>query len=232
MDKYVRLASLNLSKNKKKHLVLFLLVFIFSLSNIYANSRYGGQNRYRRSLAISFAANVYQIKMLTFENSIEQKFMESAYRMSLGKYFSEGFKVEASYIAGLNSIGPLFDNSTSSSKYIRIYNTRTLMLAGTYDYYINSKSFLSPKLGLGRMTYKEFYDGSLNESINQSNDTEFINVGIFYNYELFKNFTLQSGGEYFIGKTHLKFPMLSFGINYIIPATTLKSIARNCPSFF
>ncbi len=82
------------------------------------------------------------------------------------------------------------------------------------------------------MYYKEQYNGSLDESFNRNKITELVKIGLDYNFAFNDRLSARVGGEYLIGKKHHQIPMLQVGLTYFIPYTTLKRIARNCPSFF
>lgn len=230
MDKKIFCSSFESSIIKK--IIVFTILIFFVSSDGFSYIRGVRKNRYGQDITVKLDAALYQIKMINYENSVEQKFLESAMRVTVGKYYSNGFKMEASYTIGLNKVGKLFDNSESSDVYIRIYNTRMLMLTGSYDYYIDDKIYISPKLGFGRMDYKEEYDGNLTEKFNRNNISELLKIGVDYNYALSRNFSMHLGAEYLFGKDQLKFPLLTIGSTYHISSSTIKRIARNCPSIF
>lgn len=233
MDK-TNLKAILTQKLCKKTIFIFTL-FIglhFIFSDVMAiNNRYR-KNRFNESITIGISGGLMQVKMLNFESSFEQKFLESTMRITLGKYYKNGFKMEATYIYNFNNIGPLFDNSENSLKYIRIYNSRMYVFSGSYDYYLDAKNFISPMLGVGRMYYKEQYNGSLDESFNRNKISELLKIGLNYNYIINDQFSAHVGGEYLLAQKHLKIPLFHLGLTYYIPTTTIKRITRNCPAFF
>lgn len=215
-----------------KNIALLIIILSFITTDGYSYIRGVRKNRYGQDITVKLEGALYQIKMLNYESSVEQKFLESAMRVTVGKYYSNGFKMEASFTKGFNNIGKFFDNSESSDIYIRIYKTRMLLLTGSYDYYIDDKIFITPKIGFGRMDYKENYSGNLTESFTKNNITELFKIGVDYNYAINRNISTQLGVEYLFGKDHLKFPLLTIGTTYHISNSTVKRIARNCPSIF
>jgi hypothetical protein len=233
MDKTKCSTRLNQAINKKIRCVFILLI---ALNFIYVDGK-ANQSRYRKSrynesITIGISGGLMQVKMLNFETSFEQKFLESAMGITLGKYYKNGLKMEATYIYNFSKIGPFFDNSENNLKYIRIHKSRMYLLTGSYDFYLDPKNFISPKFGVGRMYYKEQYNGSLDESFNRNKITELVKIGLDYNFAFNDRLSAHVGGEYLIGKKHHQIPMLHIGLTYFIPYTTLKKIARNCPSFF
>ncbi len=233
MDKTKCSARFNQPIYKKIRSVFILLITLnFIFFEVKANQTRYRKSRFNESITFGISGGLMQVKMLNFETSFEQKFLESAMGITLGKYYKNGFQMEATYNYNFNKIGTLLDNSENSLKYIRIYNSRMYILSGSYDYYLDAKNFISPKLGVGRMYYKEQYKGGLDESFDRNKISELLKIGLNYNYVLNDYFSAHVGGEYLLGKKQLQIPMLHVGLTYYIPYTTLKRIARNCPSFF
>ncbi len=215
-----------------KFCIIFSLFWLYHITNTYAYTSALRKNRFNNDITIGVEGSLYQIKFLQIVNDESQKFLESGIRFNVGKYYANGLKIEASFMKGINGIGPLFNNSESSNTYIRIYNTKLFLLNGQYDVYVDANTFVSFKLGFGRLAYSQRYDGNFFEKIKENKITDVISVSSKFNYALSRTLVTYVDAGYIFGKDHLKFPILSLGINYHITSYNFKKFKRNCPSFF
>jgi hypothetical protein len=232
MEKYNNSTYISFQFIKNNLLFFIFISFILAYSPTWAQSKTTLKKRYNNSLTLGVDAGLYQIKMVHVETKYEQKFLESSTRIRLGKYFKNGLKIEASYMYGLNRIGPIFDNTDSRLSYIRVHNTRIYMLSTSYDYILSPLARLNTKIGIGSMTFKETYEGNLTEISARNNSSQLLNIGVNYNYFLSKNISTQIGVEYLIGKDIYQLPLGYIGLTYYITNPIITRIGRKCPDFF
>ncbi len=211
---------------------IFNLICLVNIPDTYAYTSAIRKNRFSNDFTIGVETGLYQIKFLSMLNNGEQKFLESGIRLSIGKYYVNGLKIEASFMKGINGIGPILNNSESSQSYIRIYNTKLFLLNGQYDVYVDANTFVSFKLGFGRLAYSQRYDGTLVEKYKENKITDVISIASKFNYSISRTLVGYAEANYIFGKDHLKYPILSLGLNYHITSYNFKKFKRNCPSFF
>ncbi len=212
--------------------IIFNFLWTINISNSFAYTPAIRKNRFSNDFTIGAETGLYQIKFLSMLNNGEQKFLESGIRLSVGKYYVNGLKIEASFMKGFNGIGPLLNNSESSQNYIRIYNTKLFLLNGQYDVYVDANTFVSFKLGFGRLAYTQRYDGTLVEKFKENKITDVISIASKFNYSISRTLVSYAEANYIFGKDHLKYPILSLGLNYHITSYNFKKFKRNCPTFF
>jgi hypothetical protein len=215
----------------KKYLIIIFLCFSL-INSSYAYTGAIRKNRFSNDITVGIQSNLYQIKFLDILNNETQKFLESGMRLSVGKYYVNGLKLEASFMKGFNGIGPLFNNSESSQNYLRIYNTKLFLLNGQYDLYVDPNTFVSFNLGFGRLAYSQRYDGALVEKVKENKISDVISIASKFNYSFSRTFVGFVEANYIFGKDELKFPILGIGLNYHITLYNFKKFKRNCPTFF
>lgn len=215
-----------------KFIFLWNLLWLYHITEAKSYANAIRKNRFINDVTIGIDGSLYQLKFLNVLNDQGQKFLESGVRFNIGKYYANGLKIEANFMKGLNGIGPLFNNAESSTSYIRIYNTKLFLLNGQYDLYADANTFVSFKLGFGRLAYSQRYDGIVFEKIKENKITDVIAIASKFNYSLSRTLVSHVEASYIFGKEHLKFPMLSIGINYHITSYNFKKFKRNCPTFF